>query len=237
MKKIYCVILFLLICFVSARAQSFELIDAPASMNVTIGKRIVLPVAIRNTTDRPLQLIVQRTDHILGTGQTNYFCWGSDCFTPETERMPVSKKLGARSSTENFKIILETGLNAGFSTVKYQIFDRDNPMDVIEYEITFHIEERSNTSRIFDSRAIRINDVYPNPVTDFAVVDYNLLDRDVKAKVVIHNVLGSIVAEYELPYLENKVKIQTSDYNAGVYFYTLYLDNDGVMTRKLIVRK
>lgn len=237
MKKLYCVILFLSISFVSARAQSFELVDAPKTVNVAIGERFVLPVTIRNTTDRPVQLIVRRGDRILGTGQINYFCWGSDCFEPGVERMPVSRKLEARSSSDQFKIILETGLNEGFSTVTYQIYDRDNPMDVIEYEVTFNIEERRSADRIFESRDIRINDVYPNPVTDYAIVDYNLLDRDVKAKVVIHNVLGSIMAEYELPYLENKVKIQTGEYNAGVYFYTLYLDNDGVMTRKLIVRK
>lgn len=237
MNKLYCVILLLSVSIVSARAQSFELVDAPKSIDVSIGERVILPITIKNTTERPIQLLVRRADHILGTGQTNYFCWGSDCFEEGIEMMPVSRKIDARSSSDNLKIILETGLNAGFSTVKYQIYDRDNPMDVIEYEVTFHIEERMKTDRIYDSNAIRINDVYPNPVTNFAVVDYNLLDRDVKAKIVIHNVLGSIMAEYELPYLENKVKIQTSDFNAGVYFYTLYLDNDGIMTRKLIVRK
>ncbi|MEJ2005968.1 MAG: T9SS type A sorting domain-containing protein [Cyclobacteriaceae bacterium] len=82
-----------------------------------------------------------------------------------------------------------------------------------------------------------MNDVYPNPVTDFAFVDYNLLDRDAEAKIVIHNVLGSAIAEYDLPYLETRVKISADELNAGVYFYTLYVDNEGVMSRKLIVRK
>lgn len=227
----------MLIGLLGVRAQSFQLVDAPNVLDVTIGERVVLPITIQNKTDRPLQLMVKRVDKILGTGQTNYFCWGGECYEPETERIPVSQRLDARVASDKFKIILETGLNSGFSTVKYQIYDRDNPMDIIEYEITFNIVERRSANRIFESKAIRLNDVYPNPVKDIAVVDYNLIDRDVKAKVVIHNVLGSIMAEYELPYLENKVKIQTSEFNAGVYFYTLYLDNDGVMTRKLIVRK
>jgi hypothetical protein len=237
MRKIYCVFFLLFIGLTGLKAQSFQLVDAPKVLQVNIGERVILPLTIKNTTDRPLQLMVKRVDRILGTGQVNYFCWDSDCYGSETERIPVSKRIDARSSTDKLKIILETGLNPGFSTVKYQIYDRDNPMDIIEYEVTFTIEERKNADRIFENKAIRLNDVYPNPVKDFAIVDYNLIDRDVKAKVIIHNVLGSIVAEYELPYLENKVKIQTSDYNAGVYFYTLYLDNDGVMTRKLIVRK
>jgi hypothetical protein len=59
----------------------------------------------------------------------------------------------------------------------------------------------------------------------------------VKAKVVIHNILGKSMNDYELPYAENKVKIQADDLPAGVYFYTVYLNNEGVFTRKLIVRK
>jgi hypothetical protein len=58
-----------------------------------------------------------------------------------------------------------------------------------------------------------------------------------KAKVVIHNILGSQVGHYELPVFETKVKIQADELTSGVYFYTVYLDNIGVLTRKLVVRK
>ena len=58
-----------------------------------------------------------------------------------------------------------------------------------------------------------------------------------KAKVVIHNILGSPVGHYDLPVFETKVKIQAEELTAGVYFYTVYLNNVGVLTRKLVVRK
>jgi len=40
-----------------------------------------------------------------------------------------------------------------------------------------------------------------------------------------------------MPYIENKIKISTDELPAGVYFYTVYLNNSGVLTRKLVVRK
>jgi hypothetical protein len=59
----------------------------------------------------------------------------------------------------------------------------------------------------------------------------------VKAKVVIHNILGKSLGEYELPNADTKIKIAIDEMPAGVYFYTIYLNNEGVFTRKLIVRK
>jgi hypothetical protein len=43
--------------------------------------------------------------------------------------------------------------------------------------------------------------------------------------------------EFELPTAETHVKIQTEEFTSGIYFYTLYLDNNGILTRKLIIRK
>ena len=58
-----------------------------------------------------------------------------------------------------------------------------------------------------------------------------------EAKIIIHNILGSPIDEYSLPSAENRVKIRAESMGAGIYLYTLYLDNEGVITRKLIVKK
>jgi hypothetical protein len=68
-------------------------------------------------------------------------------------------------------------------------------------------------------------------------VDYKILNDRIKAKLVVHNLLGNVVGEYSLPILENFVRVKTDDLSAGIYFYTLYVDDESVMTRKLIVRK
>jgi hypothetical protein len=68
-------------------------------------------------------------------------------------------------------------------------------------------------------------------------MDYKIHNDQVKAKIVLHNLLGSSVEEHSLPPLETRLKIRTDNLDAGIYFYTLYVDNEGVITRKLIVKK
>jgi hypothetical protein len=36
---------------------------------------------------------------------------------------------------------------------------------------------------------------------------------------------------------ENRVKIQSEEFVSGIYFYTLYLNNNVVLTRKIVIRK
>ncbi|ELR70340.1 hypothetical protein C900_04025 [Fulvivirga imtechensis AK7] len=218
-------------------AQNFEIVEHSGTYKGHIGEQISAPIKIKNLSDKPLQIIVKRIDKVIGTSQENYICWDGECYGADVNQVPLSKRIEPGETSAKFRSVLESGLVAGFSTVKYLIYDRNNPADAIEYEITYTVEDDSAKPTIFTSEDVRINDVYPNPVVDFAIVDYNLLKEDTKAKIVIHNVLGSIIGEYELAYLETKLKIKTENFNPGVYFYTLYIDNDGVMTRKLIVRK
>jgi hypothetical protein len=103
--------------------------------------------------------------------------------------------------------------------------------------VTVNIAEHTARSHVFHSRDITIHDVYPNPVADQAFIDYKLHNESVKAKVVIHNILGKSMSDHDLPSMESRVKLTTEDLSPGVYFYTVYLDNNGVLTRKLVVRK
>ena len=43
--------------------------------------------------------------------------------------------------------------------------------------------------------------------------------------------------EFILKPLEKELKIPTIEYNPGVYFYTLYIDGEGVITKKLVIRR
>jgi hypothetical protein len=136
------------------------------------------------------------------------------------------------------QVALEAGLAQGLSTIKYIAFNKSNPAESFEFDLNFSIEEKAEKQHIYSSNRVVLHDVYPNPVTnDQAFVNYSILHESVKAKITLHNILGNTIEEYPLPQTENRLKIQTSTLNAGIYFYTLYVDNEGVMTRKLIVRK
>ncbi|TRX52015.1 T9SS type A sorting domain-containing protein [Fulvivirga sp. M361] len=218
--------------------QSFELVDYNNSTyKGAIGKQIKAPIRIKNLTDKPIQIMVRRIEKVIGTSQTNFFCWDGECYDANIDELPLSKYISPGETSDKFESILETGLVSGISSVKYLIYNRDNPTDAIEYKMNYTVEERTQSNILFNSPELIINEVYPNPVKEYAIIDYNVYDQELKAKIVLHNVLGSVVGGYDLPYLKTKLKINTEDFNPGVYFYTLYIDNDAAFTRKLIIRQ
>ena len=219
------------------RCQSFEVVDNNRTHIGTIGQTINAPIRIKNLTDQPIQIIIKRLDKVIGTSQKNYFCWGEECYDENVNELPLSKRIAPGETSMKFESILETGLVAGISSDKYLVYNRDNPSESVEYEVNYTVNEDRGKNAIFSTEDMRINEVYPNPVTAFAIIDYNINNKEVEAKIMLHNVLGSVVGEYDLSFLETKLKIDTKNLNPGVYFYTLYLDNDGIITKKLIIRK
>lgn len=227
----------LLFCLpaLAAGAQSFELSELQEVYRGNIGDAIRVPLRFTNTTDKVLTLVIRRVSSTLGGTQKNYYCPDNQCLDQQVDEFQI--RLEPRQTLTEFQIGLDAGLANGISSVKYQVFNRYNTTEVVEFDVNFAVEERSAKQDLFTHPHIVLHDVYPNPVVDYAYVNYNLMNPDVEAKIIIHNILGSTIEEYSLPPSETRVKIRAESLNAGIYFYTLYLDNEGLVTRKLIVKK
>lgn len=234
MKRFPCFVILILLTFELA-AQSFEVGALQEVYKGYIGETVEVPVRLTNTTDKPLTLIVRRVTSTLGGTQKNYFCPNNDCLDENSEQVVLRLQPG--ETVSDFAITLEAGLASGISSVTYAVLNRYNSAENLEFDLNFSVEERSAKEDIYSSPHIVVHEVYPNPVVDYAYINYVKLNDDVEAKIVIHNILGNPIDEYSLPSGENKVKIRAESLSAGIYFYTLYLDNEGVMTRKLIVKK
>jgi hypothetical protein len=227
-------VFFCLLTF-GAAAQSFEIGALQDVYKGYIGETVKVPVRFTNQSDKPITLIVRKVSSNLGGTQKNYFCPENNCLDQQVEDVII--KVEPRETLSDFQIALEAGLANGISSVKYLVFNRYNPSETFEFDLNFVVEERSIKEDIYSSPHIVLHDVYPNPVVDYAFVNYDILNEAVAAKIIIHNILGNPIEEYALPSAENRVKIRAESMNAGIYFYTLYLDNEGVMTRKLIIKK
>lgn len=216
-------------------AQGFEITGFQESYKGTIGDVIKVPLNFKNNGSRPLTLIIRKAGSQIGTSQKNYFCLDGDCLDQSVEDYIV--KIDPGQTLSSLQVALEAGLVPGISSVRYIAFNKSNPTEALEVEFNFVVEERVEKVNIYSSRNITLQDVYPNPASDFAFVEYKVDQDNVKARISLHNVLGNVVGEYELSPLETKAKLQTSDLNAGIYFYTLYVNGEAVMTRKLVVKK
>lgn len=219
----------------SAWAQGLEWIDRQESFQAGLGQTVRIPIRIKNTSDKPQFLVVRKAVGDLGSNQKGYFCLGDECLDPGVDQF--SRRMEPGETLTNLYFTVETGLISITNSLRFEIFPRGNPQMGLEHAVSLAIEEKPAKSLVFQSKDITIHDVYPNPVIDQAFIDYRIYNESLKAKVVIHNILGSAIGHYELPVFESRVKIQADEFTSGVYFYTVYLDNIGVLTRKLVVRK
>jgi hypothetical protein len=215
--------------------QGFEIAPLQDTYKGLIGEAIKVPLRFKNTSDKPITLIIRKVDEQIGSTQKKYFCIDNNCLDSKVEDYIIKVEPG--QSINNFFIVLEAGLTENESSLRYLAYNKSNPAQSMEVDLNFAVEEKPDKATIYNSRFITLYDVYPNPAVEAAFLDYRLANDQVNAKILVHNILGNIIGEYTLSALENRVRIKTEDQSAGIYFYTLYVENEGVMTRKLIVKK
>jgi hypothetical protein len=215
--------------------QSIEFIDRQDALSGSVNEVLAIPLRIKNTSDKAQFYIIRKVYSDMGSSQKGYFCIGKDCLEHGMDEF--SKRLEPGQTLDGLMYTLETGMLTAQNSFKFEVFPRGNPSAAVEHNVSVSIEEKRGKALVFQSKDITIHDVYPNPISDQAFIDYTIHNENIKAKVVIHNILGRTMNETDLPTSENRIKIQADDLSTGIYFYTLYLDNDGVLTRKMIVRK
>ncbi len=227
----------ILICclYLSGVSQGFELLDRHDSYEVALSETIRIPLRIKNQTEKAQFYIIRKVSDDLGASQKGYFCLDKKCLESGIDEF--SKRVEPGETLQNFVYVLESGMQSTQNTIKFQFFARGNSTDVIDHAVHIMVEEKMGRPVLFHSREITIQDVYPNPVQEYAFMDYRIHQESVDAKVVIQNILGKPITELDLLPSETRVKFQTEDFSSGIYFYTIYLDNNAVLTRKLIIRK
>lgn len=222
---------------ISSRAysQGFEISALQDAYKGTIGETIKVPLRFKNISEKSITLIIRKVSEDIGSTQKIYFCLDNSCLDQKIEDYIV--KIEPGQILTNLHLALDGGLVSGVSSLKYVAYSKSNPGQSLELDLNFAVNEKPEKVNIYASRHVTLYDVYPNPAIDHANVAYKLEDEQVKVKILVHNILGNIVGEYELPSLESLIRIKTDDLSAGIYFYTLYIDDEGVTTRKLIVKK
>jgi hypothetical protein len=216
-------------------AQPGETIDLVDNFQTTFNQTIRIPIRVKNTSDKPQFYVIRKSKGELTDTQKGYFCLGNQCLDASIEEF--SKRIEPGETLFELYYTLESGIQSTQTSLKFEFFQKGNAHAVQEKNVLVVVEERPTRTYVFQSKEIIMHDIYPNPVQYQAFIDYKLHSETVKAKIVIHNILGKVMGEYELTPSENRLKIEADDLLSGVYFYTLYLDNNGMLTRKLIVRK
>jgi len=235
-KRLY---LFLIGLFIATGAfsQSLQVIDTQFNHRIAIGEEVHTIIKLKNISDRPIHVMVRREEAQIGSSQKTSFCWDNDCLEAGFDQLSVSHLIQPGEIIETFESSLSAGLDETFANIKYSFYDRDNPVDAVSVSLEYTVEDQKLRGFMFNSNSISLSDIYPNPVSDVAFISYLIYDEEIDAKIELHNVLGSKVGVYSLNPVEQELKINTLEFKPGVYFYTLYVDNEGKVTKKLVIKK
>jgi len=83
---------------------------------------------------------------------------------------------------------------------------------------------------------LEISEAYPNPAAHYIQFDYRLTDRMSEGKIIVYNLLGSVLGEYRLNNYNNRLQIPVDKLKAGIYFYTISINNKSLITKKFVVK-
>ena len=67
-------------------------------------------------------------------------------------------------------------------------------------------------------------------------IEYAYTGNSDNVKLVVKNMLGTTLLTKKLDANGNKVKVDVSEYNAGIYFYSIEADGRPLITKKLLVK-
>lgn len=218
-------------------AQSLRITNTPENVFGKTASEIGINISIKNTTEKPIEVIFYRKSNDINSGQESYFCVGKNCYSPETQTAIETKELRPGEVYDGFKSVLNSGLGKSVSKITYCFQNAANPADEVCHTLTYHVSTLSPNDILFFDNSISVSNIYPNPIDEIAIFDYSIKDPKVKAKIILHNVLGGIIEEYPLNEHETKLKIFTKSFSPGVYFYTLNVDNQNIITKKFVIKR
>ena len=223
-------------------AQSFQVLDKITGATIsgttitvngtTADGDIVGKVNVINNSGVSKSVKITRNVISAVAGTTNSFCWGINCYGPTTTTSPVPAIITAGAIDSSLLAHYAPNATAGTTTIRYRFFDVSNFSDSVNVTINYVVIP-SGINELSEMGII--SNAYPNPATSFFSIKYDINEFAQKGKIEMYDMLGKNVKEIILTDKQGISKINVSDMNSGIYFYTFIVDNKEIATKKIVI--
>lgn len=225
--------------FIGSTNVTNTTVDVP----IVAGSTPVHDVDVHNNNSSSVTYLTKRL--ITGTSAPDstcsiYFCTGINCYVPSWNTVftePGSGNPLAANATTPAGTGLIAHLDVGATCcdlfIMYKIYNVASGTNDTA-RVTFHYR---CVSGINDLNKIggTISSAYPNPANEFVSIKYNVNEFSQKGKIVFYDMLGKSVKDVILQDKQGNAKINITDLNSGIYFYSFIVDEKAVITRKLVI--
>lgn len=244
MKKILLSIV-VLFAAISMNAQILSLTTDGVAVGDTItifpedetATSIVFYALLHNNSNNNINIAVARTRIEMIGESEDYFCWGA-CYPPFTDTsgttILINAGMTSPSGDDGFSAHYDIHGAVGVSMVKYTFYNVANHDEKVEVVVKFNTAPDGISEHILNK--IEVSSAYPNPATNYVDIDYDLPYEVETASIKVMNILGSVVKESTFTNKMGTQRINTSDLNSGIYFYSVVINNEIIRTEKLVVR-
>lgn len=175
--------------------------------------------------------MLKREEIYLVPGSDNYICW-AQCYAPMVTVSLESVTIVPNDSFDLSSVHYRDFGNVGTSTIRYIVYDSLNVNDSAWFIVNWH----ATGVGIDEANAVSANiSAYPNPAVTNTTIKYELNGNVTKAALKIYNLMGEVVKEIKLNNTSGSVAVNTSELDAGIYFYAIIANDKTITTRKLVV--
>jgi len=189
-------------------------------------------IFVANSSDTALSVKVKRVEISVLDSTSNYFCWGL-CYGDTISESPIAVTIPPHDTNKvDFTAHYAPNGHIGISTIRYVFFDEDNRSDSVCFVVLYN----TTPIGIEDQKPVKnLVRVYPNPAEKMANFEYSIGTYS-ESSLVIRNLLGSAVKTIKLTTGEGRFSLNTNELNDGIYFYSLIVNGETKISRKLIIK-
>ena len=191
-----------------------------------------IELQIRNLTDTPLNVVVEREFLQDVPGSCCIFCWGL-CLDPAINiSLPVTVEAQTLSS-DKFSSHVSFNEEPGLEIIRYYAYssDQDEPNN----RISIIIKAGTSGSGVAEN-TLNVGKAYPNPAS--SQVHFNLkANSNSDVKVMVYNLLGQEVKSQWANGSTGRINLAVDDLQPGIYFCSFLVNNEVVKTEKFIVKR
>lgn len=189
---------------------------------------------IKNTNNIDVSVKVKKYDLSLVENTSSNICWGV-CYPPQVFDTPDAIVLAPGASDDSFRGDYKHNGNQGTSSVMFTVYNTENVNDSLSFVMHYQIGYLGLDDK--EPIKAKLSNAFPNPASGQVNFEYSLPASAGKAQVKITNLLGTTVYSEPLDKMDGKITIDISNFNDGIYFYSLMLNNTATATRKFIVKR
>jgi len=170
-------------------------------------------------------------------------CFGGSCADNEDRNELLSLSMTAEEANNSFRVYAKPSSNSATSgTVKYRFITANNS-DSADVEFAINVKSLQGSTatgvkNIVNPQSATALSIFPNPASYTTSVDFAFGSGNVQgAYLKIYDLMGKEIAKYDVEENEGSLKINLRNFNEGVYFCSLIVNDKSLVTKRFIVTR